>query len=102
MSVQDQIDEFSELMTREMAANDHKSARGPWIDVPPKELLADILYHAGKLAVAIKEQDAKGVEEYAADVGNLAMMTLNAYRKQNGLGTPSAGRYDLSPCGDSL
>ena len=93
------IKEFSQLMLKEMDANEHKDVRGPWIKVHPKELLADVLYHCGKLAVSIRECDDEGVREYSADVANLAMMVLKAFEGQE-LSQPQ-GRYDLSPCGDS-
>lgn len=78
----DEVREFAKLMLGEMQANDHKSDRYNFRTASPKELLGDCLLHAGKLAIALKEQDHIHVQEHTADVANIAMMILLAYEHQ--------------------
>ena len=82
-TIKQDLAEFMLLMDREMENNSYKGGKSEYIAVNAKVLLADALYHAGKLAVAIKEESDSKVEEHAADVANLAMMALHAYRNRN-------------------
>jgi hypothetical protein len=82
MDTAQQLAEFMVLMAREMRNNEHKGSSTDWLKVDPKLLLSDTLYHAAKLAFAIKEKNDSLVEEFSADVANMAMMTLLAYKYQ--------------------
>lgn len=84
-TIDEDIVGFGEIMSREMEANSHKGEKSKWIEVNPKELLADALYHAAKLAAAIKDGDDDKVEEYAGDIANMAMMTMLAYNHQKSM-----------------
>lgn len=94
---EEEISQFSRLMVREMEANSNKGDMGEWLKIDTKALLADVLYHAGKLAVAMREKDEDRVEEHAADVANLAMMTMLAYRVKSRLNNPDKDQEVESP-----
>jgi hypothetical protein len=80
---------FLGLMATEMAANEDKGNRPGWLQMGRKEAIAEVHWHAAKLAVAAKEFDSQGVErsdgggldlsvrEFAADVANCALMALD-------------------------
>jgi len=82
---------FVGLMVTELAANDGKGNRPGWLTMDRKEALAEVHWHASKLAVAAKAAatDARGAQlvnkreaerdtrEYAADVANCALMVLD-------------------------
>jgi hypothetical protein len=72
------INLFGRAMAREMRANEHKNAEAGWEAIKPKELVADLTYHAAKLARAVYEGNPTRIIEHAADVGNLAWMTADA------------------------
>jgi hypothetical protein len=69
---------FLSLMRKELHANAGKGDRPGWLAMHPKELLLDVYYHLGKLQKAMKNNDGPGIQEYSADVANMAMMVLDA------------------------
>lgn len=71
-----EIDQFADAMRRELAANEHK---GDWKADGGVDLFEDLLYHAAKLGLALGTQNRAAVNEYAADVGNLAMMVADVW-----------------------
>lgn len=73
------FDSFVERMKIELEANAHKGDQGSWANVSPEVLWNDMMYHAAKLIYAIKHGEAGKVEEFAADVANMAMMVRDAY-----------------------
>lgn len=80
---------FVGLMADELAANDGKGNRPGWLTMGRKEALAEVHWHASKLAVEAKEASELPlaalrnsaapalVREYAADVANCALMVLD-------------------------
>lgn len=81
---------FFALMVRELAANDGKGNRPGWLEMRPAEAVAELLYHAGKLSLAVREIGSgktpdprtsgfslSDVREFAADVANCALMVLD-------------------------
>jgi hypothetical protein len=86
------VSRFVGLMITELAANDGKGNRPGWLTMDRKTALAEVHWHAAKLAVAAKEADADRIDhedlvvalnnvsrvrEYAADVANCALMVLD-------------------------
>jgi hypothetical protein len=87
--------QFVGLMATELAANDGKGNRPGWLRMNRKEALAEVHWHAAKLAVAAKEAtDVPGkgdsllrrakhdgavrdAREFAADVANCSLMVLD-------------------------
>lgn len=75
--------EYVQAMARELAANRHKGDRADWRAQDPRVLVGEILYHAAKLSYALRQfQQGEGpagdVLEFAADVGNTALMAADA------------------------
>lgn len=64
--------DFVARIDAEIAANEHK---GPWAAWRPDrgELESQIQHHFRKLRRALRNGDANGVSEYAADMAALAM-----------------------------
>jgi hypothetical protein len=81
------LNSFVAFMVEELAANSHKGDRPGWLTMTPQEAIAELLYHAGKLAVAVRQIQsdpdprlpltAAEVREYAADTANCALMVLD-------------------------
>jgi hypothetical protein len=69
-----EIEVFAQAMRNELRANAHK---GDWTGASLSELSFEVLYHAAKLELAIREGDKKAILEFAADVGNGAMMVAD-------------------------
>lgn len=65
---------FAHVMAWELRQNAHK---GDWKDISPGDLVEDLLYHVGKLAVAADELDREAMLEYAADCANIALMVVD-------------------------
>lgn len=81
---------FYGLMMEELAANDEKGNRPGWLQMSPAQSVAELLYHAGKLSLAVREVGSgkapdprtsgftiEDVREFAADVANCALMVLD-------------------------
>lgn len=81
---------FFSMMIEELAANDEKGNRPGWLTMTPAEAIAEMLYHAGKLSLAVREVGSGkapdprtagftigDVHEFAADVANCALMVLD-------------------------
>lgn len=78
---------FVTEMVEELAANSHKGNRPGWLTMTPAQAVAELLYHAGKLAVAVRQVQRDPdpriqlteaeVREYAADTANCALMVLD-------------------------
>ena len=88
------VERFASLMVEELAANNGKGNRQGWLEMDRKEALAEVHWHASKLAVAAKDAandpgpallaprirhaEAQALtREYAADVANCALMVLD-------------------------
>jgi uncharacterized protein YcaQ len=75
--------EYVRAMARELEANRHKGDRTGWLAQDPRVLVSEVLYHAAKLSYALRQfQQGDGpperVLEFAADVGNTALMVADA------------------------
>ncbi|CAI8756312.1 hypothetical protein EMIT048CA2_140154 [Pseudomonas chlororaphis] len=68
---------FLALMRKELHANVGKGDRPGWLAMSSDTCLLEIFYHLGKLQKAVKNSDAAGMTEYAADVANMCMMLLD-------------------------
>jgi hypothetical protein len=92
-SEQAAVERFVSLMIEELAANDEKGNRPGWLTMTPAEAVAELLYHAGKLSLAVREVGSgkapdprtagfhpADVQEFAADVANCALMVLDCMR----------------------
>ena len=83
----EQLDKFVHEMRRELAANADKGDRPGWLTMTPAQAVAEVLYHAGKLSVAVRQSQRapdprlqlglEEVREYAADVANCALMVAD-------------------------
>lgn len=84
------LERFIALMARELAANANKGNRAGWLQMTPTQAQAEISYHLGKLALAVREVfgdrppdprtsgfSADDVDEFGADVANCALMLLD-------------------------
>jgi hypothetical protein len=106
------LSRFVGLMVRELAANNGKGNRMGWLEMTRKDAVAEVHWHASKLAVAAKEaaeeDPGKGgtvlaraahadacrdTVEFAADVANCALMLLDC------TGLLPAGQQDGEHCG---
>ena len=61
---------YMAAMDNEVACNAHK---GDWRDMTRTEAAHETLYHAMKLAMALRTDDREAILEYAADTGVCAM-----------------------------
>ncbi len=86
------FEDFIKSMISNMRANRHKGDK--WVDCPPDYLVLEIYEHTAKLRKAINEKNPLAIEEYAADVANLAHMTLQACQG----GVPKEW-HDFGSCG---
>lgn len=73
---------FTKRMRTELASNAHKGDRPGWLSAGSREMVAEVLYHAAKLSYALRQAeqgdgDPDKVLEFAADVGNCAMMVAD-------------------------
>lgn len=73
------FDRYVEQMWVEIQANAHK---GHWRSLTSSDLMAEIYYHCAKLDYALRHQNPElgkrvprdEIREFAADIGNMAMM----------------------------
>jgi hypothetical protein len=68
---------FLALMRRELHANSGKGDRPGWLAMDRKTALLEVHHHLAKLQKAVLSDDGPGVQEFAADVANMAMMVLD-------------------------
>lgn len=68
---------FLTLMRRELHANAGKGDRPGWLAMTPDHALLEVYYHLAKLQKAVKHNDGPAIQEYSADVANMAMMVLD-------------------------
>ena len=68
---------FVALMERELHANSGKGDREGWLSMSPETAILEIHHHVAKLQKAILNRDIDGIREYAADVANMAMMSVD-------------------------
>lgn len=68
---------FLSLMRRELHANSGKGDRPGWLSMDANTALLEVYYHLAKLQKAVRNNDGPGIQEYAADVANMAMMVLD-------------------------
>jgi hypothetical protein len=68
---------FARQMAKELHANSGKGDRPGWLTMTPAIGMLEIYYHAAKLQRAVKNDDADGIREHAADVANMSMMLLD-------------------------
>jgi hypothetical protein len=78
------VEAFVAMMVEELAANNGKGNRPSWLTMDRKTALAEVHWHAAKLAVAAKEaaedpgkSAVRDTREFAADVANCALMVLD-------------------------
>lgn len=97
------LERFTALMADELAANDGKGNRSSWLQMTRQEAIAEVQWHASKLAVSAKALERGGIDrysgrgawdsadfavehgpgralatrEYAVDVANCALMALD-------------------------
>lgn len=69
-----EVEPFVDRMYAELWANRGKGDQPAWRTMTLKEAWVEIEWHAAKLAVAIKQGDAKLIHELSADIANGAMM----------------------------
>lgn len=99
---------FVARMVTELAANDDKGNRPGWLTMDRKTAIAEVHWHASKLAVEAKRMEAletspitcndgemigesqEIIREYAADVANCALMVLDCMRLLGDLPEPPA------------
>lgn len=67
------VDVLAEAMKHELLCNAHK---GDWTeqDIGPEGAAFEVIYHACKLALAMRRGDKAAALEFAGDVGNGALM----------------------------
>lgn len=75
---------FIEAMADELRANATKGDRSSWLTMSSRDAIAEVLYHAAKLAYAARqhlqgEGEMDRVREFAADVANCALMTADIH-----------------------
>lgn len=68
---------FLSLMRRELHANAGKGDRPGWLAMSANEGLLEVYYHLAKLQKAVKHNDGPAIQEFSADVANMAMMVLD-------------------------
>ena len=68
---------FLSLMRRELHANSGKGDRQGWLSMDANTALLEVYYHLSKLQKAVRDNEGLGIQEYAADVANMAMMVLD-------------------------
>lgn len=73
----DVLTPFVTLMEKELHANAGKGDRAGWLAMSPAVAMLEIYYHAAKLQKAVKDDAGPHIQEYAADVANMAMMLLD-------------------------
>lgn len=73
-----EILKYAVLMQRELKSNEWKNAQEHWTMTDARVHVGQLYYHVGKLHHALLSDEAQDVVEYAADVGNVAMMVLDA------------------------
>ena len=73
----DVLHPFLTLMRRELHANAGKGDRPGWLAMSPDQALLEVYYHLAKLQKAVKHNDGPAIQEYSADVANMAMMVLD-------------------------
>lgn len=69
-----EVDEFALLMKEELFNNRHKGDQLMWRKMTPRDILGEILYHAGKLAVAYHDENHPKIREHLVDIANICMM----------------------------
>jgi len=82
---------FAQEMQRELDANSRKGEPGSWKYVDPDILWNDLMYHAAKMIYAMKHGEGERVDEFAADVANMAMMTRDAWHHRHPKATREGG-----------
>lgn len=68
---------FLTLMRKELHANSGKGDRVGWKAMTTDEALLEVYYHLAKLQKAVRDDDGARIQEYSADVANMAMMVLD-------------------------
>lgn len=81
---------FVQAMADELRANADKGDRAGWLSAGAPVMVSEVLYHAGKLALAVREViggrppdprtagfSPDDIREYAADVANCALMVAD-------------------------
>lgn len=72
------VDEFAQLMRRELWANRRKGDRSSWRKVSTWVLWVEVSYHSAKLAIAVKTNDKAKIQELTADTANMLMMLADS------------------------
>ena len=71
------LQRFVVKMERELRANAAKGDRPGWLQMSPDQSVLEIYWHVAKLSAAIKNRNLREIDEYSADVANMAMMALD-------------------------
>jgi hypothetical protein len=77
MKYDDVLVPFVSLMRRELHANAGKGDRPGWLAMDANTALLEVYYHLAKLQKAVRNNDGPAIQEYSADVANMAMMVLD-------------------------
>jgi len=68
---------FIALMDFELHANSGKGDRPGWLGMDRSTALLEVYYHLAKLQKAVRQDERAAIQEYAADVANMAMMVVD-------------------------
>jgi len=68
---------FLALMRKELHANAAKGDRPGWLLMDRKTAVLEVHHHVAKLQKSLLSNDAHGILEHAADVANMAMMSVD-------------------------
>jgi ribA/ribD-fused uncharacterized protein len=68
---------FLALMDFELHANAGKGDRPGWLGMDRSTVLLEVYYHLAKLQKAVRQDERAAIQEYAADVANMAMMVVD-------------------------
>jgi hypothetical protein len=89
---------FVALMRKELHANCGKGDRPGWLAIDANTALLEVYYHLAKLQKAVRNNDGPSIQEYSADVANMAMMVLDIC---GGLAWIDAAQADAAPAGQA-
>jgi hypothetical protein len=89
---------FLALMRKELHANCGKGDRPGWLAMDANAALLEVYYHLAKLQKAVRNNDGPGIQEYSADVANMAMMVLDIC---GGLALVDIAQVPEAACGES-
>lgn len=77
MKYDDVLIPFMAAMRKELHANSAKGDRPGWLKIDANTALLEVYWHVAKLSTAVKNDNILMIQEYSADVANIAMMVLD-------------------------